>query len=163
VLGIDEDYTPLGDAGTGGTTATGSGTTSTGSGTTSTGSGTTSTGSTSTGSGGAAGAGGGTPTGNLLPLGSPCSGGAACDSSLCVDDVCCDDVCDGECEACSAATSGGTDGTCSPIPAYDDPDGECNADYACDGNGACKREDGVACTGGGNCISAKCEGNVCVP
>jgi hypothetical protein len=150
VLGIDEDYTPLGDAGTGGTSATGSGTTPTGSGTTPTG-------TTATGSGGTAGAGGGTPTGNLLPQGSPCTDGAACDSSHCVDDVCCDTACDGECHACSAAKNDGTDGTCAPIPAYDDPDEECLTDYACDGNGTCKREDGVACTGGGNCISGNCD------
>ncbi len=59
--------------------------------------------------------------------GSGCSDDVECASGFCVDDLCCDRICDATCEACAAATTGGTDGTCGAITASTDPDTECTA------------------------------------
>jgi hypothetical protein len=123
------------------------------------------------GSGGAGGSGGGTTTttggaggvGGSLGVGSPCNNEGECAGDHCVDAVCCEAACNQECEACSTSKSGGQDGSCTPIPAYDDPDGECTTDRACDGAGACKRVDGVACNSAGQCIGDSCVGDVCAP
>ncbi|MEQ9318318.1 MAG: hypothetical protein RIF41_04130, partial [Polyangiaceae bacterium] len=74
----------------------------------------------------------------LSPNGAPCSAPSQCLSGFCVDGVCCGTACTGSCEACSAAKNGGTNGTCGPVPAGQDPDGECAG--VCDGALAC-----VAC------------------
>src|SRR5438552_2118394 len=84
--------------------------------------------------------------------GQTCAGASQCTSTHCVDGVCCDMACDGTCEACSAVKTGGTDGTCAPIPEGMDPDGECpdqgpcGLDGSCDGSGACQfYASGTAC------------------
>jgi hypothetical protein len=69
--------------------------------------------------------------------GDPCTGASECDSGFCVDDVCCGTLCDDECEACSAAKSGGDDGVCTPAQVGTDPDQECGLGERCNGNGAC--------------------------
>ena len=69
--------------------------------------------------------------------GDPCTNPAECDSGFCVDDVCCSTLCDSECEACSAAKSGGDDGLCTPAPVGTDPDQECASGERCNGSGAC--------------------------
>jgi hypothetical protein len=81
-------------------------------------------------------------------VGAACSvanGASACASGNCVDGVCCNTACTGECQACSALLTGGTDGTCVPIPADQDPQDECalGAGYpnSCAAPGVC---DGAA-------------------
>jgi hypothetical protein len=91
-----------------------------------------------------------------------CGAGTECVSDYCTDGVCCNTPCDtGECEACSAAKTGGTDGVCSAITAYTDPDGDCAAGDLCDGAFACKHIDGETCGGGSDCLSTHCVDNVC--
>jgi len=61
-----------------------------------------------------------------------------CASSQCWDGFCCNVSCNGLCEACSAAKSGGPNGTCAPVPNNQDPDAECPGSQTCDGSGACQ-------------------------
>jgi len=92
-----------------------------------------------------------------------CSTDTACTSGHCVDGVCCSTTCDGTCEACSAAKTGGADGTCAPVTAATDPDNECAAACSdgaitnmCDGHGACAQTScgGYACASATECGSA---------
>lgn len=69
-----------------------------------------------------------------LLLGNPCVDGGDCPGGLCVDGVCCDAPCGGACQACDLP---GSEGTCAPVPAGQDPDGECGAGATCDGAGGC--------------------------
>ena len=91
--------------------------------------------------------------------GEPCDEPSDCAGGLlCVDGVCCTSACNGRCQRCDLAG----DGTCTPVPGGEDPDGECDgldcgdyywgwegdlcferadladADVACDGRGACE-------------------------
>lgn len=101
-----------------------------------------------------------------LPLGSPCSGPGSCQSGNCVDGVCCGSACTGMCQACSAAFTGMSDGTCANIVAGQDPQNECGTNDTCNGSGSCAFLCGqeplpppimcpAACTGG-------CAGGVCL-
>lgn len=78
--------------------------------------------------------------GNCMPdlaQGSVCSRSAQCvGNANCIDGFCCDTAC-GLCKACSAAKSGGVDGTCTNVPSGQDPDNECPGANSCNGNGAC--------------------------
>jgi len=96
-------------------------------------------------------------------LTAPCTADGDCASGACPadDDVCCNVPCNGVCQACTAAKNGATDGVCSPVPAYQDPESECNANKACSGGGACKSIDGESCNSAANCISGSCVGNTC--
>ena len=58
--------------------------------------------------------------------GTPCVDNSGCTSNQCIDGFCCDGNCNGLCEACSAAKTGGTNGTCAPVTAGTDPDAECS-------------------------------------
>ncbi len=117
-----------------------------------------------------------------LGIGQSCTADFQCTSTHCVDGVCCDMACDGTCEACSAVKTGGTDGTCAPIPEGMDPDGECpdqgpcGLDGSCDGSGACQFypsgtscDDGLFCTatdtcdGAGDCVGAGDACTACAP
>lgn len=73
--------------------------------------------------------------------GAACSVWFQCGSGYCIDGVCCDTSCSDYCEACTAAKTGGVDGTCSPILAGTDPDSECDDGPCmtglCDGFGGC--------------------------
>lgn len=115
-------------------------------------------------------------------LGEACSEGApagctadacsACSSGHCRDGVCCDSACEGVCEACSAALTGASDGECAPIPADEDPGGECAADLGypascradgfCDGLRRCRphAKRGTAC-GPTTCLDAEISGTIC--
>lgn len=96
----------------------------------------------------------GTPDDCNLPDGSPCTVDANCASEVCSDGVCCNVLCAGVCEACDLV---GSEGTCTNIPAGQDPDNECPGAAACDGNGAC------GCASSGDCASGEiCCGGVCV-
>jgi glucose/arabinose dehydrogenase len=106
--------------------------------------------------------------------GDHCSTAADCGSNRCVDGVCCNADCDGTCEACNEELSGALDGTCAPIVAGQDPEGECEpdagypescgADGNCDGASACREhaEAGTSCSAscdeGSELISA-CDGD----
>jgi hypothetical protein len=52
--------------------------------------------------------------------GDPCTLGAECASTFCVDGVCCENACSGgtaDCRACSTAAGGGVNGSCLPVAA----------------------------------------------
>jgi hypothetical protein len=72
-------------------------------------------------------------------LGGVCAFAADCKSGFCADGVCCDKACTAQCLACTAAKTGGTDGTCAARKSGED-DGECT------GTGACQ-PDGMGCNG----------------
>jgi hypothetical protein len=66
--------------------------------------------------------------------GAPCIANDTCASSFCVDNYCCNAGCGGSCQACNLP---GAQGSCSAIPAGQDPEGEC-APLTCDGAGGCQ-------------------------
>jgi hypothetical protein len=76
-----------------------------------------------------------------LAIGQACELSFQCASNFCVDGVCCQSDCSNYCEACSAAKTGGSDGTCAPVTALTDPDSECDEGPCvtglCNGAGAC--------------------------
>lgn len=65
--------------------------------------------------------------------GAECDDAADCATNQCADGVCCDSACDAECESCVVD---GLAGTCSPLAAATDPDGECGQG-TCDGARGC--------------------------
>jgi hypothetical protein len=71
------------------------------------------------------------------PIGTACSTGVICTSGACADGFCCTSPCSPPCMACSAAKTGGTNGTCAFIPAGTDPDNECFLPQNCNGAGSC--------------------------
>jgi hypothetical protein len=131
---------------------------------TGTGGSTQSVGGATTATGGAANVGGGpvvsssTGVGGSGMLGDPCGQDMDCESDHCADGICCNHDCMGTCESCNQM---GMEGTCQPIPAYNDPDGECETDEACDGSGDCAGVLGVSCDEAGDCISNECIDQVC--
>jgi hypothetical protein len=87
------------------------------------------------GAGGAGGAGGtgGAGGGASKPIGAPCTSPGECFSGSCIDSVCCATPCADLCFACDLS---GSIGTCTAVPAGQDPDNEC-ATGSCDGAGQC--------------------------
>ncbi len=73
-----------------------------------------------------------------IPQGAACvAGQAPCEAGLfCVDGFCCDSLCTGLCASCSAAISGGADGSCDEIDDAD-PQNECTGAMVCCGAGTC--------------------------
>ncbi len=68
--------------------------------------------------------------GPAQPNGSACTADAFCLSGFCTDGVCCSTRCGPsatDCEACSAALTGGADGTCAPLTAALAPTVTCRA------------------------------------
>jgi hypothetical protein len=95
----------------------------------------------------------------LTGTGRPCGGGPECQSGFCVDGFCCESACAGTCRACDVA---GSEGSCVPVPAGEDPAGECQRgpvrgcglDGTCDGSGACRKYPvGTECAPGA-CVGA---------
>jgi hypothetical protein len=74
-----------------------------------------------------------------LSIGAACVTPTECASGYCIDGYCCSGSCDGTCESCAVPSSLGT---CSPIAANTDPDGECvgvhpDCGATCNGSGQC--------------------------
>jgi hypothetical protein len=77
------------------------------------------------------------------PLGAPCTMGDDCNSLICAQGVCCNNDCKGTCESCALT---GAAGTCTPVPAGEDPLEQCDeggrttcgTDGTCDGKRACR-------------------------
>ena len=75
--------------------------------------------------------------------GAACTGPTQCASGFCADGVCCATGCTETCHACNV---GNTVGTCTPVPAGQDPRNicpidpaaSCARDGACNGSGACR-------------------------
>ncbi len=94
-----------------------------------------------------------------LALGRPCMHGGQCYSGFCVDDVCCNSDCTGTCLSCKVT---GSEGTCMPAPAGQDPRDQCaemppascGLDGTCDGAGACRRY-----VAGSECAPGSCTGS----
>jgi hypothetical protein len=91
--------------------------------------------------------------------GALCMQNADCGSGFCVDGVCCNSACGGLCQACSAAKTGGADGTCGNVTANIDPDNECTTE--CNGAGACEATNGAACVQASQCQSGFCVDGFC--
>ena len=81
-------------------------------------------------------------------------GGGECNSNFCAQGVCCSTACTGTCASCALA---GSLGTCSSVPAGQDPLNQCTdqgvamcgTDGSCNGSGACRRyASGVTCVAG---------------
>lgn len=79
--------------------------------------------------------------------GTGCANGGECVSLQCVEGVCCNSACTGLCQSCRASLQGGgADGTCGPVAADTDPQGDCDPDPqsscgkdgTCNGAGGCK-------------------------
>jgi hypothetical protein len=91
------------------------------------------------------------------PPGASCEQPYECLSGACPadDGVCCDAPCDGECEACVGMKTGGANGSCEPVTAGEDPDGECVAGPPCGPSGAGCNGDALApaCLG----VCSSCE------
>jgi len=94
-----------------------------------------------------------------LRAGEACTTASQCVTGHCVDGVCCTSACEGTCEACQLSETG----ICAPIPAGEDPDGECG-DLVCDGSRACgasKIANGAACGEAASCESGFCVDDLC--
>ena len=97
------------------------------------------------------------------PNGTNCSVGSECDSGICAQGVCCSTTCTGTCASCALS---GTLGTCSAVPAGQDPLSQCTAsdvstcgtDGYCNGSGACRLY-----AAGTPCVAATCTGNTLTP
>ena len=113
-------------------------------------------------------------------LGATCSAGGECLSGNCIDSVCCNTACGGgvadDCQACSVAAGGSSDGTCDTGmtgPSCDTGSecstGSCSAGScdvttriaynvactggACDGFGSCVANPAAACSSDANCAN----------
>jgi hypothetical protein len=93
----------------------------------------------------------------LAAQGGACQFAGECGTGKCVDGFCCDGACDGVCESCAGAAWGIANGTCTPIPAGQDPDDDCSfqdrstcgTTGVCDGKRACaKYPSGSVCKDG---------------
>lgn len=94
--------------------------------------------------------------------GTPCSTGASCESSFCVDGVCCDTACGGgasdDCRACSAAAGATADGTCTVLPdgASCADEDLCNGDEICTA-GSCTLGSALDCDDDDACTADACD------
>ncbi|MFO0578058.1 MAG: hypothetical protein U1A78_28960 [Polyangia bacterium] len=93
---------------------------------------------------------------NLPPgkNGIPCTGSYQCASGFCVDGVCCENACGGglgsDCQVCSRAAGGTSDGTCGPasVDTVCRPSaGACDSVELCDGTSLTCKGDGVKAAG----------------
>ena len=104
-----------------------------------------------------------------VTLGQLCATSTECSQGYCAEGVCCDTPCDGICESCLQENSGALSGLCEPIPAGEDPEGECGIEGractqpTCTGERSCDLllADGSACTDCAQCDSGYCVDGVC--
>ena len=88
-----------------------------------------------------------------------CTGPAQCASGFCADGVCCSTACTETCHACNVAAAVGT---CTPVPAGQDPRNICPTDPstscarngACNGAGACQFYAAGSSCGSSTCMNA---------
>ena len=87
-----------------------------------------------------------------LADGQPCTMPSDCAHNFCQQGVCCGTACTAICASCALA---GTMGTCTSVPAGQDPQGQCadqgastcGTDGSCNGSGACRKyAAGTVCT-----------------
>ncbi|MBW2522994.1 MAG: hypothetical protein JRI23_02405 [Deltaproteobacteria bacterium] len=96
-----------------------------------------------------------------------CGEADQCTSGFCPadDGICCDLSCTGECEACDATKTGGTDGVCDTVTHGEDPDDECAGAAECI-DGACGTCDERPAPPGGTCpgVCTSCDvgTNTCI-
>jgi hypothetical protein len=101
----------------------------------------------------------GVDSSTLLGLGGACTAGTQCAAGNCANGVCCDTSCAGTCQACTAALTGGTNGTCADVTAGKGPTpaSQCTAAPVCGNTGTC---DGLgACSVASattSCVTASC-------
>ena len=93
--------------------------------------------------------------------GSPCTATDQCTSGLsCASGFCCNSACTSTCMACSAALTGGTNGTCANVsPGTAAPAGQCTAAAmsTCGNNGNCNGSGACADYASGSvCLAAAC-------
>jgi hypothetical protein len=91
-------------------------------------------------------------------LGKPCGQASDCGSGFCKDGVCCNTACDGLCQTCNDP---GSKGICIAIPSGADPDNECAGTDACNGLGACAKQQAAMCSLDADCLSGLCQDGVC--
>jgi hypothetical protein len=103
------------------------------------------------------------------PTGQPCSGAAECASGQCANGVCCNSACTAPCFACNLA---GAVGSCTAVPAGQDPGNHCQTDApvtcrrdgACNGRGDCRLQAAgsecaaASCTGAAETLTRRCNG-----
>lgn len=90
------------------------------------------------------------------PNGSSCAGPGECESGFCEQGACCATACRSTCKSCATA---GSAGSCTDVPAGEDPlaqcpdDGapSCARDGACNGAGACRLY-----AAGSQCVAPSC-------
>jgi hypothetical protein len=100
----------------------------------------------------------GTSCGKLAD-GQPCTLASDCAHNFCAQGVCCATACSGTCVSCALT---GTAGTCSAVPAGQDPLAQCadltaamcQTDGACNGSSACRLYGA-----GTTCVAASCTGS----
>jgi len=74
---------------------------------------------------------------SLIPIAGACALNGECQSGFCTDGLCCNAACGGFCQACTAAKTGGTNGTCADVTPGTDPDDECPDAATCDTGFTC--------------------------
>ena len=89
----------------------------------------------------------------LLKDGQTCTGASQCASGFCADGKCCNGPCTAACQSCLSGACTAVRGT------PDDP--QCTGDNTCDDSGNCRKKNGQACTGGGDCASGHCKDGKC--
>lgn len=101
----------------------------------------------------------------LAANGAPCTTSGDCTNGHCVQGICCSSACTSTCMACTAALTGGTDGTCGIVSKGMPPAvatqcaaaPPCGNTGKCNGSGACEQEPATTACGG------TCDGGTEVP
>lgn len=90
------------------------------------------------------------------PDGQGCSADPECEHGHCSGGVCCDVDCAGDCESCSAADTGGANGTCAAVMDGQDPKNACPTlackTGSCSGGVCGNKANGTSCGSGPTCV-----------
>jgi Cellulose binding domain len=97
------------------------------------------------------------------PTGAACGAGAECNSGFCAQGFCCATACGGTCQSCALT---GSVGTCTAVPAGQDPldqcadqgAASCGTDGSCDGSAGCRKY-----ANGTTCAASACAGTALTP